>query len=145
MSEFKPVDEHFERRVRDSFDSQEFMKTLGARLTRVEPGLAELELDFSPKLTQQHGYAHAGAITTIADNACGYAAYSLMSAKSEVLSVEFKVNFLAPAKGWRFVATGRVIKPGKTLTVCSAEVHAQDDSETRLIFIMQATMICIPK
>ena len=145
MPKFDPIDRNFEYRVRSSFDQQQFMKKMGVRLVRVEPGTAVLELDFDGTLTQQHGYVHAGVITTIADNSCGYAAYSLMPANSEVLTVEFKVNFLAPAIGTKFEAIGRVIKPGRTLTICSAEVFAHEKDQTRLICIMQATMMCVLK
>lgn len=145
MSKMDPVDPNFEARVRSSFDQQQFMNTIGGRLVKVEPGIAILELDFNRTLAQQHGYVHAGVITTIADNSCGYAAYSLMPNNSEVLTVEFKVNFLAPAIGKRFEAIGRVVKPGKTLTICSAEVIAHENGQTRLICMMQATMMCVLK
>jgi uncharacterized protein (TIGR00369 family) len=145
MSRFNPSDPDFERRVRQSFGEQRIMQTLGASITRVMPGETVIELDYGAHLTQQHGYLHAGVVTTIADSACGYAAYTLMPALSEVLSVEFKTNFLSPARGNRFVATGQVIKPGRTLTICKAEVVAHDDNETRLVLIMQATMICIQR
>lgn len=145
MSTCNPVDPYFEQRVRQSFVQQRFMKMIGARLTAVEPGRVVIELDYGEQLTQQHGYIHAGVVTTIADNACGYAAYSLMPAQTEVLTVEFKVNFLSPAKGSRFVAVGKVVKPGRTLTICSAEVFAHDNDETSLVFIMQATMMCVSK
>ncbi len=145
MPKFDPVDPYFEERVRSSFDQQQFMHKIGVRLVKVEPGIAVLELDFDKTLTQQHGYVHAGVITTIADNSCGYAAYSLMPNNSEVLTVEFKVNFLAPALGRKFQATGRVIKPGRTLTVCSAEVITPEKDQPRIICMMQATMMCVLK
>lgn len=145
MPRFNPVDTNFEDRVCSSFDQQQFMKKIGVQLVKVEPGIVVLELDFDMTLTQQHGYVHAGVITTMADNSCGYAAYSLMPANSEVLTVEFKVNFLAPAIGKKFEATGRVIKPGRTLTICSAEVFAREKKQNRLICMMQATMMCVLK
>jgi uncharacterized protein (TIGR00369 family) len=110
-------DPAFEARVRASFARQGVMTTIGARLTRVAAGAVEIELPFRSDLTQQHGFVHAGVITTIADSACGYAAFSLMPAEASVLTVEYKVNLLAPARGDRFVARGRVVKPGRTLTV----------------------------
>jgi uncharacterized protein (TIGR00369 family) len=121
-----PPDADFARRVRDSFDRQAFMRLLGARMTRVEPGLVEVELAWRQPLTQQHGFVHAGATSAIADTAGGYAAYTLFPAGCSVLTVEFKINLLAPARGERLVATGRVVRPGRTLTVCDLEVVALD-------------------
>ena len=112
-------------------------------LTRVEPGIIEITLPYRSDLTQQHGFVHAGIITTIADSACGYAAYTLMPPGSDVLAVEFKVNLMRPAKGETFVARAEVIKSGRTLTVVRADVHAltngRDDGE--LVAIMQGTMM----
>ena len=119
------------------------MQTLGAELKAVRPGEVEIELPFSDEFTQQHGYLHAAAVTAIADSACGYAAYTLMEADHDILSVEFKVNLLAPAAGERFIATGRVIRPGRTLTVCSAEVRSQQGGTNKLVAVMQATMIAL--
>ena len=119
------------------------MHTLGAKLETVEPGRVDIALPFRDDLTQQHGFLHAAVVTAIADSACGYAAFTLMDAKAEVLSVEFKVNLLAPAAGERFVASGRVLRPGRTLTVCTAEVHADptDEHAGALVAVLQATMI----
>lgn len=144
MPSLKAVDTDFESRIRDSFGRQRAMLTIGARLERISPGEVRITLPFSPALTQQHGYLHAGIVGLIADSACGYAAYTLMPADSEVLTVEYKINFLAPAKGKTFVATGRVVKPGRTLTVCSGEVWAHTGSKRTFVAAMQATMICIP-
>ena len=120
------------------------MRLIGAELSRVEPGLIEITLPYRPDLAQQHGYLHAGIVTTIADSACGYAAYSLMPPKSEVLSVEFKVNLLRPAKGEKFLAVAEVVKAGKTLTVVRADVFGIDEEDQReLIATMLGTMICI--
>lgn len=138
-----PPDPHYARRVRDSFARQTFMSTLGARLVRVEPGVVEIEMAPRPDLAQQNGYVHAGAVTSIVDSACGYAAYTLMPADADVLSVEFKVNLAAPAVGERLVARGRVIRAGRTLTVCQGEVVAHADGEARTVALMQATMIRI--
>jgi len=122
------------------------MSSIGAELLIVEPGKVEIALPYRSDLTQQHGYLHAGIITTIADTACGYAAYTLMPAGSEVLSVEFKVNLLRPAKGERFVAVANVLKPGRTLTVVRADVFGVSESDEReLIATMLATMICLQK
>ncbi|MGD9818572.1 MAG: PaaI family thioesterase [Desulfomonilaceae bacterium] len=143
MHTFEPLDPDYEQQVRKSFGMQNFMVTIGARLVGVRPGIVTIEMNHSEKLTQQHGYIHAGAITTLADNACGYAAYSLMPPNTEVLTVEFKVNFLAPSRGDKFVAIGRVLKPGRTLSVCVAEVTAHQNYEKKLVFTMQATMMCV--
>src|SRR6185295_4735698 len=121
-------------------DSQSIMKTIGARATKVEPGLVEIELPFADHLLQQHGYDHAGVITTIVDSACGFAAMSLLPEGSNVLTVEFKVNLIAPAKGEKFVARGKVIKAGKTLTVCQGEVMALEGGKETTVALMQTTM-----
>src|SRR4030095_11483703 len=107
-----------------SFSQQKIMTLIGAKLSKVAPGLIEIKLPYRNDLTQQHGYLHAGIVTTIADSACGYAAYTLMPPQSEVLSVEYKVNLLRPAKGVSFLAHADVIKAGKTLTVVRADVSA---------------------
>lgn len=120
------------------------MTMLRATLTDVTPGQVVITLPFRADLTQQHGYLHAGIVTTIADSACGYAALSLMSSDSNVLSVEFKINLLAPARGTHFVAYGRVTRPGRTLTVCSGDVFALDASRETPVATMLATMIRVP-
>lgn len=140
---FEPRDADFEIRVRDSFARQRMMSTLGASLVAVRPGQVEIALPFRSELTQQHEYVHAAAVTAIADSSCGYAALSLMEPGLEVLSVEFKINLLAPATGDRFLAVGTVLRPGRTLTACTAEVHAEQNRERKLIAVMQATMIAI--
>ena len=140
---FEPRDPSYEARVRASFARQRAMHTIGARLVRVEPGEVEVELPFREELTQQHGFLHAGIVTTLVDSACGYAALSLMDRESAVLSVEYKVNLLAPAVGQLMRAVGRVIKPGRTLLVCSGEVIAiAGDTET-VVTLMQATMMAV--
>jgi uncharacterized protein (TIGR00369 family) len=142
--QFKPSNQSFITEVENSFAKQALMKLIGAQLTRVEPGLIEIGLPFRPDLTQQNGYLHAGIVTTIADSACGYAAYTLMPAGSEVLSVEFKVNLLRPAKGSGFVAVAEVLKPGRTLTVVRSDVFTIDDGGTReLVATMLGTMMCL--
>ncbi|MDX1440329.1 MAG: PaaI family thioesterase, partial [Rubricoccaceae bacterium] len=135
MAVFEPRDPDFQTRIRESFAQQRMMQTLGAELKAVRPGEVEIELPFSDEFTQQHGYLHAAAVTAIADSACGYAAYTLMEADHDILSVEFKVNLLAPAAGERFIATGRVIRPGRTLTVCSAEVRSQQGGTNKLVAV----------
>lgn len=131
--------------ITQSFSKQTIMALIGAKLTRVEPGLIEITLPYRADLAQQHGYLHAGIVTTIADSACGYAAYSLMPPNSEVLSVEFKVNLLRPAKGETFSAVAEVIKAGKTLTVVRADVFATDEGRRDLVATMLGTMICLNK
>lgn len=140
---FDPRDPSFEARVRASFARQRAMHTIGARLVRVEPGEVELELPFREDLTQQHGFLHAGIVTTLVDSACGYAALSLMDNESAVLSVEYKVNLLAPAIGERMRAVGRVIKSGRTLLVCMGDVIAVAGDEETHVAAMQATMMAV--
>jgi uncharacterized protein (TIGR00369 family) len=136
----------FVNEIKDSFAKQTIMGLIGGELTRVEPGVVEISLTYRTDLTQQHGYVHAGIITTIADSACGYAAYSLMPPNSDVLAVEFKVNLLRPAKGDSFVARAEVIKSGRTLTVVRADVHALSSGDKReLVAIMQGTMMCLQR
>lgn len=143
MTTHKPRDPNFEARVRASFDRQAFMSTLGARLVRVEPGEVDLVLPVRDDLTQQHGFLHAGALASVADSACGYAALSLMPAGAAVLSIEFKINLLAPAAGERVLAKGRVIRAGKTVTVCWGEVIAIKDNAERLVATMVGTMMTV--
>jgi uncharacterized protein (TIGR00369 family) len=131
----------FVEEVKDSFDKQIVMELIGGQLTRVEPGVVEISLTYRSDLTQQHGYVHAGIITTIADSACGYAAYTLMPPNSDVLAVEFKVNLMRPAKGDTFVARAEVVKSGRTLTVVRADVHAITGDQRELVAIMQGTMM----
>jgi uncharacterized protein (TIGR00369 family) len=131
----------FVEEVKDSFDKQIVMELIGGELTRVEPGVVEISLTYRSDLTQQHGYVHAGIITTIADSACGYAAYTLMPPNSDVLAVEFKVNLMRPAKADTFVARAEVIKSGRTLTVVRADVHAITADQRELVAIMQGTMM----
>jgi uncharacterized protein (TIGR00369 family) len=136
----------FAEEIKESFAKQTIMGLIGAKLTRVEPGIVEIELPYRADLAQQHGYLHAGMVATIADSACGYAAYSLMPANSEVLSVEFKVNLLRPAKGEMFVAAAEVVKSGKTLTIVRADVFGLDHvGQRELIATMLGTMICLSR
>ncbi len=144
MQSFDPPDTDFESRVRLGFNLQLLMASIDARMTRVAPGEVHIELPFNQAWTQQHGYMHAGIITSIVDSACGFAAYTLMPAESGVLTVEYKVNFLSPARGERFIGIGRVIKPGRILTVCSGEVLALENGGQMLIATMQATMMAVP-
>lgn len=141
-----PPNPSFAEDVANSFAQQPIMGLIGARLSLVEPGVIEITLPYRADLAQQHGYLHAGVVTTIADSACGYAAFTLMPADSNVLSVEFKVNLLRPAQGVEFVARAEVIKAGRTLTVVRADVFGIDANEQKeLVATMQGTMICLYK
>jgi len=144
MSDYPPLDPDFENRIRKSFQRQSIMSTIGAELALIQPGEVHINAPYDKRFIQQDGFLHAGTITTLIDSACGYAAYSLMPADSRVLSVEFKINLLSPAQGDSFRAEGRVIKPGKTLTVCDGKLFALNDEQEKLVAIMQATMICVP-
>ena len=145
MSKYEALNPSFAREVNDSFARQSIMSLIDARLTRVEPGQVDITLPFRGDLTQQNGYLHAGVITTIADSACGYAAYSLMPPNSEVLSIEFKINLLRPGKGESFVARAEVIRPGKTVTAVRADVFAVNLGNELLIATLQGTMMCLTK
>jgi uncharacterized protein (TIGR00369 family) len=134
------ADPNFEARVRASFARQAFMATLGARLVVVQPGQVVIELQFRPDLTQQHGFLHAGVIASVVDSACGYAALSLMPAGTGVLSVEFKINLMKPAAGSSFRALGKVVRAGRTLTVCTGELEADGGA---IVAVMQATMMTV--
>jgi uncharacterized protein (TIGR00369 family) len=131
------------RRIKQSFEQQGLMQTLNAQLVEVEKGQVKITCEYSKALTQQHGFFHAGVATSIVDSACGYAALTMMPDDMEVLSIEFKVNFLKPAQTSKLVAIGKVLQSGKTLTVCEGYVY--DESETKLIAKMTATMIAVSK
>ena len=134
----------FEDRVRESFARQKIMTTIGAELTRVTPGIVEIEMDFSNDLTQQHGFLHAGVISTAMDSACGYAALTVMPENAAVLTIEFKVNLLAPGKGERFLFRGAVTKPGRTIIVADGQAYAFGvDGEAKLIATMTGTMMTV--
>jgi uncharacterized protein (TIGR00369 family) len=139
----QPQDPDYEARLRASFQRQQVMATLGARLTRVAPGETDIELPFRSDLTQQNGFLHAGIVTTILDSACGGAALSLMPAKAGVLSIEFKTNLLAPARGELLVARARVVRAGRTITVCQAEGVMVDGGREVHVATMTATMMTV--
>ena len=143
MTDFTPRDPDFARRVRESFDRQRVMRLLGAELTKVEPGLVEIELPYRRELSQQHGFFHAGVIGTIADSAGGYSAYTLMPAGASVLTVEYKLSFLSPAGGERVVAQGRVTKPGRTLTFCELDVAVVKNGKAKPCARGLQTVICL--
>jgi uncharacterized protein (TIGR00369 family) len=135
------VNTDIEQRIRESFARQAIMTTIGASITHIGPGEVTIELPFRVEITQQHGFVHAGVVTTIVDNACGYAALSLMPPAAAVLTVEYKVNFLSPAVGDKLVARGRVLRPGRTLMVCLGEVVAITAGREKAVATMLATMI----
>lgn len=130
-------------KIKQSFDKQGLMKTFNAKLIAVEKGQVKITCDFSEGLTQQHGFFHAGVATSIVDSACGYAALTMMPDDMEVLSVEFKINFMKPAKTDKLVAIGKVLQAGKMLTICEGYVY--DSSEEKLISKMMATMIGVKR
>jgi uncharacterized protein (TIGR00369 family) len=132
-----------EKRIAASFSTQGLMSTLGAELVSVAPGEVRIALTLRPELSQQRGYLHAGAIASVVDSACGYATMTLVPVGYDVLTVEFKVNFMRPASADRFIAIGKVIKPGKTLAVCQGEVIGERGGGQETVAIMQATMISV--
>ena len=138
------VDPDFASRVRRSFGRQRAMALIGASLTLVESGHVEIELPYREDLTQQKGYVHGGIVGMIADSACGYAAFTLMPATSSLVTVEYKINLLAPAVGERLLARGEVIKPGRTLSVTRAEVYARQGGKTVQVAAMQQTLMMLP-
>jgi uncharacterized protein (TIGR00369 family) len=140
---FTAKDPDFDARVRASFARQKVMATLGITIKALSPGEIELEMPYSAELTQQHGFIHAGILSAALDSACGYAAFSLMPADVAVLTVEFKTNLLAPAAGECFFFRGRVIKPGRTLTVCDAQAFAHDGRTEKLIATMTGTLMAV--
>jgi uncharacterized protein (TIGR00369 family) len=143
-SMWTPKDPAYEARVRESFSRQTHMATLGAAIVFIAPGEVHLALPFAPQFCQQNGFLHAGAVASIADSANGYAAYSLAPPETDVLAVEFKINLLGPAQGEGFLACGHVLRPGRTLTVCQAEVFATGSTERVLIATMLSTLIIRP-
>ena len=143
MATFNVQDPNFEAAVRESFEHLTLMQTIGARLRRIAPGEVEIALPFRDDLTQHHGFLAAAVLTAIADVACGYAAMSLMPAGASVLTVEYKVNFVSPARGERMVARSRVLKAGQTLSVCSGNVFAQTEGGEKLVATMLATIMMV--
>jgi uncharacterized protein (TIGR00369 family) len=133
----------FEQAVRDSFAAQQLMATIGARLARIVAGEVEIRVAFRPDLTQQHGFLHAGVVTSALDSACGYAAFSLMPEGVGVLTVEFKTNLLAPARGEELIARGRVVRAGRTITVCQAEASMLAEGAETLVATMLATIMSV--
>ena len=139
----EPRDPQFAQRVRESFVRQGAMHTLGARLGLLEPGAVDIELDWSQALTQQHGFLHAGMVSTALDSACGFAAFTLMPEDAAVLTIEFKINLLAPAQGESFRMEGRVLKPGRTITVCEGRAYALASGHEKLVATMGCTLMTV--
>ena len=131
------------QRVRDSFALQGAMTTLGAQLTHLAPGAVDISFDWAPGLTQQHGFIHAGMLSTALDSACGYAGFSLMPPEAGVLTIEFKSNLLAPAQGQRFRCEGRVLKPGRTIVVAEGRAYALEAGQEKLCATMQCTLMAV--
>ena len=143
MTQYQPQDLDYESRVRASFARQQAMRTMGATLTVVEPGAVEIELPYRADLTQQHGFIHAGVVASVLDSACGYAAFSLMPADAAVLSIEFKVNLLAPAKGDLITVRAEVKRAGRNVTVCVADAWAVVAGRRKAVATMLATIMCV--
>ena len=131
------------QRVRDSFALQGAMTTLGAQLTHLAPGAVDISFDWAPGLTQQHGFIHAGMLSAALDSACGYAGFSLMPEDAGVLTIEFKINLLAPAKGQRFRCEGRVLKPGRTIVLAEGRAFAIDGGQEKLCATMHCTLMAV--
>ena len=138
---FEPKDPDWEAKARASFPRQGVMAFIGAQLAELRPGWCEIRLPYRPELSQQHGYFHAGIISTVVDSAAGYAGFTLMPAGSSVLSVEFKLNLLAPGDGELLIATGEVIKPGKTLVITRGDAYIVKGDKTTHCATMQQTLM----
>ena len=143
MVSFKPKDPQYRSRVEASFNQQQVMKTLGVKIESLQPGEIELMMPYGVAYTQQHGFMHAGIIATVLDSACGYAAFSLVPDDAAMLTVEFKTNLLAPGRGERFIFRGKVVKPGRTITVCEAQAFAVAGGEEKLIATMTGTLMAL--
>ena len=142
-SQFEPRDPDFKKRVNQSFAEQAVMSTIGAHLAEVDPGRVVIELPYRADLTQQDGFIHAGISSTIMDSACGYAAFSLMPAEARVLTIEFKINLLAPASGDVFRAVGQVRKPGRSVFVAESELFASAGGSDKLVATMHGTLMAV--
>lgn len=141
MHEYKIRNENFADRVKGSFARQGFMNFLDARLTLIEPGSVEIQIPYRKELTQQHEFFHGGVIGTIADNAGGYSAFTLMAKTDSVLSIEFKLNFMSPARGDLLIARGNVLRPGRLITTCKAEIYTVHNGQEKLCASMLGTFL----
>lgn len=142
-ADFVPQDPQYAARVAASFARQPAMETIGASLAQVAPGRVVIELPYAPGLTQQHGFLHGGVVGMVLDSACGYAAFSLMPVEAAVLTIEYKINMLAPAKGQRFRMDGLVVKPGRTITVTEGRAYAIDGGAEKLVATMTCTLMAV--
>jgi uncharacterized protein (TIGR00369 family) len=140
---FEPANPDFAARVRDSFGRQPFMEHIGARITALSPGFCEITVDYRQALTQQHGFVHGGVLASIADSAAGYAAFSLMPAEASILTVEYKLNILRPGQGDAMIARGRVLKPGRTLSVVQSDVFARRAGGEEQVVTSLQTLMCL--
>jgi uncharacterized protein (TIGR00369 family) len=145
MPRFESKNPDYRAVATDTFERQRAMRTLGISIARLEPGEVDLSMAYSPDFTQQNGFVHAGIITAGLDNACGIAAFTLMPAGSDILTVEFKTNLLAPARGTRFAFRATVVKPGRTLTFCEGRAYAEQDGVETLIATMTGTLMALPR
>ncbi|GGE79787.1 MULTISPECIES: PaaI family thioesterase [Pseudomonadota] len=143
MPNFEPRNSDFDTRVRESFNRQKVMRTMGITIAELAPGRIVLEMAHDDALTQQHGFLHAGIVSTALDSACGYAGFSLMPPEAAVLTAEFKINLLNPADGERFRFVAEVVKPGRTLTVCEARAYAMKGEDEKLVATMTATLMAM--
>jgi len=143
MTERKVLDSAVVSRIMDSLDVQEAIRLIGAEITEIASGFCEMRMPMTEKITQQNGYVHAGILATLADSAGGYAAYTMVPEDSNILAIEFKMNFIAPAKGDEIIARGNVIKSGRTITVCHVNIYALDEGNETHWSIMQQTLIRI--
>ncbi len=143
MSHFKVSDPNYKQKVIDSFNRQDVMNTINAKMVDVQPGYVEITLPYSKELTQQHDFIHAGIVSTVVDSACGYSAFTLMPEDAGILTIEFKVNLLSPAKGEWFQAIGKVKKPGRMITVSEGEMFAYQGESKKLIATMVGTLMTI--
>jgi uncharacterized protein (TIGR00369 family) len=145
MHRFEPKNPDYRAIATDTFDRQGAMRTLGISIARLEPGEVELSMAYSPDFSQQNGFMHAGIITAGLDSACGIAAFTLMPAGSDILTVEFKTNLLAPARGERFAFRATVVKPGRTLTFCEARAYAEQEGAETLVATMTGTLMALQR
>ena len=145
MPRFEPKNPDYRNLATDTFDRQRAMRTLGISIARLEPGEVDLSMVYSADFTQQNGFVHAGIITAGLDNACGIAAFTLMPAGSDILTVEFKTNLLAPARGERFAFRATIVKPGRTLTFCEGRAYAEHEGVETLVATMTGTLMALPR
>ncbi|GAA4276253.1 PaaI family thioesterase [Aquimarina mytili] len=138
---FQPKTKNYKTKVEESFERQQFMKLINAKLIAVQPGYCEIHVPYDSNLTQQHGFFHAGVISTIADNTAGYAGFSLMEENSSVLTVEFKINLMSPGDGELLIGKSHVIKNGRTLTICKSDVYIVKNNKEKLCASAQLTLI----